>query len=309
MAASDILFANFAEAKIATPPSGTTGLSFSVQAGQGAEFPNPTGGKYFYGIFTNSTKTAFEVVKITARATDSLTIGSGGRGLDGTIAQTWTANDTFYYGLTAIALAEFFAHVSQTPGAHAASAISYAGAPGISATDVEGALDELDGEKFDKTGGSVTGTMAVVGAQLREDQGANIAAAATTDLGPASGNSVTVTHASGTLAITSLGGAATPAGTEIEAYFSISGGSLSMTHHATNLDLLSGANISLANGDRARFRKTHDSNAEWRMFSFERASGAADNSIKWDGRKLFVSTAAADVAQMAEGDIWMRREA
>lgn len=38
-------------------------------------------------------------------------------------------------------------HISDTSGAHAASAISYAGAAGLSATDVEAALDELDTEK------------------------------------------------------------------------------------------------------------------------------------------------------------------
>src|SRR5690606_1139895 len=39
------------------------------------------------------------------------------------------------------------AHVSDSSGAHAASAISYAGEAGISATDVERALDELATEK------------------------------------------------------------------------------------------------------------------------------------------------------------------
>jgi microcystin-dependent protein len=103
-----LLFSNFAEAKVATPPSGTSGLTFSVAAGKGALFAAAGGSNYFYGIFANSTKTVFEIVKIESRSTDSFTIASGGRGLDGTSAQTWTANDIFYHGLTNIALQEVF---------------------------------------------------------------------------------------------------------------------------------------------------------------------------------------------------------
>lgn len=43
--------------------------------------------------------------------------------------------------------AEFDAHVNDSSGAHAASAISYAGGTGMSATDVEAAIDELATEK------------------------------------------------------------------------------------------------------------------------------------------------------------------
>lgn len=112
-----------------------------------------------------------------------------------------------------------------------------------------------------------TSHVSLSGTQVREDKGADIVAAATTDLGTATGNYVTITHASGTLAITSLGGASLPAGTEIETRFSISGGTLSLTHNATNLILPGGSNITLANGDVLRWRKEHDSNAEWRLVS------------------------------------------
>lgn len=112
-----------------------------------------------------------------------------------------------------------------------------------------------------------TSHVSMSGTQVREDKGADIVAAATTDLGTATGNYVTITHAGGTLAITSLGGASLPAGTEIETRFSISGGTLSLTHNATNLILPGGENITLANGDVLRWRKEHDSNAEWRLVS------------------------------------------
>lgn len=104
---------------------------------------------------------------------------------------------------------------------------------------------------------------------------ADIASAATVDLGTATGNSVDVTHSTGTTAITSLGGASLQAGAVIETRFVISGGTLSLTHHATNLYLAGGANITLANGDVIRWLKMHDSNAEWKMVGGVRASGAA----------------------------------
>jgi len=51
------------------------------------------------------------------------------------------------------------AHISDTTAAHAASAVSYNGGTGISATTVEDALDELANEKLDKSGGTVTGVV------------------------------------------------------------------------------------------------------------------------------------------------------
>jgi hypothetical protein len=107
-----IKWGNFGQAKVASPPSGTGGLSFTVEAAKGARFPTLAGGEYFYGIFKNADKTKVEVVRVTARTSDTFTIGADGRGLDGTTAQTWTANDVFYFGLTAIALQEVFGTVN-----------------------------------------------------------------------------------------------------------------------------------------------------------------------------------------------------
>jgi hypothetical protein len=52
---------------------------------------------------------------------------------------------------------EITGHISDTVDAHDASAISYAGASGISATDVEGAIDELASEKANLAGAVFTG--------------------------------------------------------------------------------------------------------------------------------------------------------
>jgi hypothetical protein len=98
-------FSNFGKAIVASAPSGTTGLSFTVEAGTGLLFPSLGAGDYFYGIFKDASGNR-EIVKIEARSTDSLTIATGGRGLDGTTARTWAAGDYFVAGLTNIALLE-----------------------------------------------------------------------------------------------------------------------------------------------------------------------------------------------------------
>ena len=113
--------------------------------------------------------------------------------------------------------------------------------------------------------GPLAAVYATFGELVKFVKGADIASAATVDLGTATGNTVDVTHSTGTTAITSLGGASLQAGAEIETRFVISGGTLTLTHHATNLYLAGGANITLANGDVIRWRKMHSSNAEWKM--------------------------------------------
>lgn len=55
------------------------------------------------------------------------------------------------------------AHVNQVSGAHAASAISNTPSGNIASTDVQSALNELDTEKYDKTGGLISGDVTISG--------------------------------------------------------------------------------------------------------------------------------------------------
>ncbi len=98
-------FTNFGRAVISSAPSGTTGLSFTVEAGKGLLFPVLAPGDYFYGIFKDASGN-HEIVKVETRTTDTMTIAAGGRGLDGTNARTWVAGDYFVAGLTNAALQE-----------------------------------------------------------------------------------------------------------------------------------------------------------------------------------------------------------
>lgn len=100
-----IKFSNFGKALVASAPSGTTGLSFTVEAGKGLLFPALAAGDYFYGVFKDASGNR-EIVKVAARSTDSMTIAVGGRGLDGTTARTWAAGDYFVAGMVNIAIEE-----------------------------------------------------------------------------------------------------------------------------------------------------------------------------------------------------------
>lgn len=136
-------------------------------------------------------------------------------------------------------------------------------------------LDDADAATARATlGAAATGANTFTGLQ-QLDYSSDIASAATVDLGTATGNSVTVTHSTGTTAITSFGGATLQKGTIVAVIPSISGGTLTVTHHATNMILLGGANITLASGDVLLMMKNHDSNAEWKHVGGWKADGTA----------------------------------
>ena len=86
------LFTNFGSSLLAASINDTD-LTIQVSAGQGVRFPSPTGGDFFYVTLVNSLGDR-EHVKITSRATDLLTVATGGRGQDGTSAQSWTNGQT-----------------------------------------------------------------------------------------------------------------------------------------------------------------------------------------------------------------------
>lgn len=64
--------------------------TLTVASGQGALFPNPTGADFFYCTLQNVAGTTIEIVKVTARSTDTFTIV---RAQDGTTASAFTGGD------------------------------------------------------------------------------------------------------------------------------------------------------------------------------------------------------------------------
>jgi hypothetical protein len=78
--------------------------SLTVATGTGSLFPTLAGSQYFYCTLTNAAATLIEIVKVTARSSDTFTIV---RGQDNTSAQAWTAGDKVELRLTAADLQNF----------------------------------------------------------------------------------------------------------------------------------------------------------------------------------------------------------
>lgn len=153
------LFKNNARATL-----GGSGLSstvvadgtFSVATGKGALFPgiDPVVAGTFFDV-TIQDATNIEIIRIKKRASDVFTIDSRAR--EGTVASTFASGAIVSLRLTAAVIESTLAHPDTTTGAHAASAISYAGSTNLAATNVEAALDELDTEK--EAAGTASSTM------------------------------------------------------------------------------------------------------------------------------------------------------
>lgn len=86
------LFSNAASCYLGAAITVTTPIvSFSVEAGQGAEFPSPSGGDWFVAAVWKADKSAYELFKITARTGDVFTVDT--RAFDGSTANTFSTAD------------------------------------------------------------------------------------------------------------------------------------------------------------------------------------------------------------------------
>jgi hypothetical protein len=231
-----------------------TATSISVTGGTGLKFPSTSGGDTFHVSLVDSSNN-IEIVKVTSRVGDVFTVV---RGQETTVPRAFGVGDRVAMTLTAEAFnskadatevtaeiaAAVNAHTSDTVDAHDASAISYAGGTGLSATDVEGALDELANEKLDKAGGVMTGDITMQAASIIEAEGASVAAAATTDIWATDGNT---RHVTGNTTITSFG-TAPQAGARMKIIFD---GTPILTQ-SSNLEINGGgSNIQIEIGDWA----------------------------------------------------------
>lgn len=96
------LFSNTASAELASSIS-TSATAITVSAGQGAMFPTVPSGSFFYATFTDSSNN-LEIVKVTARNTDTLTVV---RAQEDTTARTYSAGDKVELRLTAAGMNNF----------------------------------------------------------------------------------------------------------------------------------------------------------------------------------------------------------
>jgi hypothetical protein len=96
-----IKFANNAWGVLASPLAAGDG-TVTLSAGHGSRFPALSASDYFYGTLID-TANNLEVVKVTARATDTMTMT---RAQDGTAARSYAVGDRLEMRLPAIALNE-----------------------------------------------------------------------------------------------------------------------------------------------------------------------------------------------------------
>jgi hypothetical protein len=97
-----IKFTNNATATLAASIT-TSSTSLTVTTGQGALFPTLAAGDYFYATLVDSSNN-IEIVKITARSSDTLTAT---RAQEGTTARAYAAADKLELRVTAAALTNF----------------------------------------------------------------------------------------------------------------------------------------------------------------------------------------------------------
>lgn len=113
--------------------------SVTLNSGQGALFPNPGVGEYFYATLVDASYNV-EIVKCTARTTDTLTIV---RGQDGTTARAYIAGDR-------LELRPIAEHFREKADKGANTDIT-------SLTGITGAISSADSVQFDTTAGVTPG--------------------------------------------------------------------------------------------------------------------------------------------------------
>jgi hypothetical protein len=123
-----------------------------LQSGNGASFPALGAGEYFYATLV-STGGTLEVVKVTARSGDSMTVV---RAQDNSSAASFAAGSRVEMRINAQAVLDVVDQVT-------ASQVGFTPVGGIAATDVQAALTELDSEAAKSATLAASGGSALVG--------------------------------------------------------------------------------------------------------------------------------------------------
>ena len=98
------LFTNNAATTLASSITNVA-TTLTVASGTGALFPSPTGSNYSYVTLINAAGTVLEIVKLTARSTDTLTIT---RAQEGTTASAFSTGDKVELRVTAAGMTDTF---------------------------------------------------------------------------------------------------------------------------------------------------------------------------------------------------------
>lgn len=104
-----IKFANNATGTLASSINNSV-TTITLTAGQGGLFPSLAAGDYFYATLYNASN-QIEIIKVTARSTDTLTVL---RGQEGTTARSYAAGDRIDLRPTAASLSDIVTEATQT---------------------------------------------------------------------------------------------------------------------------------------------------------------------------------------------------
>jgi hypothetical protein len=107
--ASNYQFTNNAATTLASGITNSA-TSLTVASGTGALFPSISGTQYFMCTLQNTAGTSIEIVKVTARSTDTFTIV---RAQEGTSGTAFSTGDKFELRLTAGEINQLFSGVVQ----------------------------------------------------------------------------------------------------------------------------------------------------------------------------------------------------
>lgn len=204
--------------------------SLSVASGAGALFPTLGGGDYFYCTLSDAaTGNIIEIIKVTARSSDTFTIV---RGQEGTSGQSYSAGDKVQLRLTAASLNNF---------------------PKLDENNVFTGTNTIPGKANSGANSDITsfsnnlvfsGDLTLSGSSIVLSEGASVTAAATTDIWATDGNT---RHVTGNTTITSFG-TAPQVGARMKLIFD---GTPQLTQ-GTDLNLnAGGSNITIEAGDWA----------------------------------------------------------
>lgn len=182
-----VLFTNNASATLAASITNSA-TSITVTTGQGALFPTLSGANYFYATLTNSSNT-LEIVKVTSRVSDVLTVV---RGQEGTTATAYNASDKIELRATAAGL---------TNMAQLDAAQTFTGANTFSGTTTFSGTAAITGT-LSSSSGTISGTWA------GSPTFSGAVTFSNTISGSISGNAATATNASNTSSISNAVGSA-----------------------------------------------------------------------------------------------------
>ena len=147
-----VILKNNATSTITTAISASD-VGLAVAAGTGSLFPTLGAGDYFYATLVSAGGT-YEVIKVTVRAGDTMTIV---RAQEGTTAQSFASGSRIEVRVTAASIQDMLDYHDQ------ASEISFTPTGGISSTDVQAAIAELDSEAAKSAALAASGGSALVG--------------------------------------------------------------------------------------------------------------------------------------------------